>query len=93
MKSPIDVVDRVKWKNDETGKREVSIVARVKGGDLKPGDTVVVSPLGQPSVGAEVIIDDGEDEKAAKEEMASEPPESVAAVSYTHLTLPTIYSV
>ena len=79
MKSPIDVVDRVKWKNDETGKREVSIVARVKGGDLKPGDTVVVSPLGQPSVGAEVIIDAGEDEKAAKEEMASEPPESVAA--------------
>ena len=45
IKSSVDVVDRYEWDNDETGKKEIGIVARVK------------------------------------------------AVSYTHLTLPTIYSV
>ena len=59
-KSKVDIVDRIDWEQD--GKPKVSIVARVESGDLKPGDTVVVSPLGQPSVGVEVVIDDQSDE-------------------------------
>ena len=56
MKAEVSVVDRAQWNNEETGKKEVAIVARVKEGDLKPGDTVVVSPLSQPTVGTKVNI-------------------------------------
>ena len=56
MKAEVSVVDRAQWNNEETGKKEIAIVARVKQGDLKPGDTVVVSPLSQPTVGTKVNI-------------------------------------
>jgi len=59
LKSSVEVVDRLEWDNEDTGKREVAIVARVKRGELTPGDAVVVSPLGQPTIGTEVIVDDG----------------------------------
>ena len=62
IKSNVAVVDRFEFDNDE-GKKEVSIVARVKDGELKPGDRVVVSPLGQPAIGTEVLIDGEDDEE------------------------------
>jgi len=63
LKSSVSVVDRMEWEN-AAGKTEINIVARVKSGDLKPGDTVVISPLGQPAVGTEVLIDGEEEEEA-----------------------------
>jgi len=90
LKSSIAVVDRVGVNNELTGKPEVSIVARVKGGDLKAGDRVVVSPLGQPAVGTEVVIEgesnDDEASEAVKKEMSSEPPESVATTESVEAT-------
>jgi len=74
IKSSVSVVDRLEWINDED-KKEISIVARVKSGDLKPGDRVVISPLGSPTIGTEVIIE-GEEETVVP--IASEP-EDVAA--------------
>ena len=73
IKSSVNVVDRVEWENED-GQKEISIVARVKSGDLKPGDTVVVSPLGQPTIGTEVIISDD-----AGTPLAKDDPEKVAA--------------
>lgn len=58
IKSSVSVVDRVEWDNEATGKKEITIVGRVNSGDLKPGDSVVISPLGQPTIGTEVIISD-----------------------------------
>ena len=60
--STVDVVDRSEWLNPETGASEFSIVARVTSGDLKSGDTVVISPLSQPSDGRAVEIADDEEE-------------------------------
>jgi multidrug efflux pump subunit AcrA (membrane-fusion protein) len=68
MKAEVSVVDRSEWDNEDTGKKEVAIVARVKEGDLKPGDTVVVSPLSQPTVGTEVIIAGDEPEEESEAE-------------------------
>ncbi|QEG21740.1 efflux RND transporter periplasmic adaptor subunit [Mariniblastus fucicola] len=80
MRSSVEVVDRSEWENDETGKMEVNIVARVKEGDLKPGDAVVVSPLAQPTVGAEVLIADGsEDASGEAANLKDSDSEEVAA--------------
>ena len=82
IKSSVSVVDRQEWEND-AGQKEIAIVARVKSGDLKPGDMVVISPLGQPTVGTEVIISGEEDEddndasgEKDSEEVAAKDPES-----------------
>ena len=77
IKSSVDVVDRFEWDNEETGKKEVGIVARVKAGDLKPGDSVVISPLGQVAIGTEVIISD----EGAMAESDENEPEEVAATN------------
>ena len=77
VKSSVDVVDRFEWDNEETGKKEVGIVARVKAGDLKPGDSVVISPLGQVAIGTEVIISD----EGAMAESDENEPEEVAATN------------
>ena len=69
IKSNVNVVDRLEWEDTETGKKEVAVVARVKTGDLKAGDAVVVSPLGQPTIGTEVIVN-GEEEMAESEGVA-----------------------
>ena len=55
MKAVVNIVDRVEWE-DEDSQIQVSIIARVKEGDLEPGDTVVISPLSQPTIGTEIII-------------------------------------
>ncbi len=73
MKASVSVVDRAQWDNQVSGRKEVAIIARVIEGDLKPGDTVVVSPLSEPTSGTEVII-------AGETADPSRPvPETVAA--------------
>ena len=53
-KSKVAIVDRIQWEQD--GNEKVTIVARVEDGDLQPGDAVVVSPLGEPAIGLEVLV-------------------------------------
>lgn len=80
LKSTVLVVDRSEWKNMETGKTEVNIVARVKNGDLKPGDTVVISPLGQPTIGTEVMIE-GDEDGAERDSVANSDVENEAVAA------------
>ncbi len=55
-KSTVKVVDRIVKTDPETGIDQVTIIASVNRGDLKPGDDIVVSPLSQPTVGTEITI-------------------------------------
>ncbi len=57
-KAKITVIDRTELINADTGQPEYVIVARVVTGQLQPGDQVVISPLSQPTVGAEVNVFD-----------------------------------
>jgi len=77
-KATVEVVDRTKMENPDTGKLEPVIVARILTGELKPGDSLVVSPLSQPTVGTEIILfdPDKKEEKPAPESSDSEADKS-----------------
>ncbi len=67
-KATVEVVDRTNADNPDTGKSENVIVARVLTGQLKAGDSLVVSPISQPTTGTKIIVfDPGNEEKSAPE--------------------------